>query len=214
MAWRRVRPAVKLAPEWWRGDYAGLDDGRRPEPPPRPRKVTIRNVTPPPPRKPDAIVDPEYIPPGNVGTAGLTTPPKMKLPAWAPEAAVVLGITLIGAALGAFSGRRRAPAPTPIHLNPRDGAAVAKAKKFREEFTWGIPAKRVKRARVSKAPRHLVELGKLEAVTYSTDKNGDGLSNYVHQFDRPLPVLAMDLDNKRLHVVGGGYTVTDRGIER
>jgi hypothetical protein len=110
-----------------------------------------------------------------------------------------------------------------VRLNPRspDGRGIARAKNFRESFTWGEPAGPVRRVKIAKAPRHLVKLGKLEQVTYSTTKKGDGFSHYVHDFGkergrgsaRSRPTLAIDMDNKRLHVIGGSYTVTDRGIE-
>lgn len=92
---------------------------------------------------------------------------------------------------------------------------MGEASAFREAFTWGqSKGRRISRVNVSKTPRRLVKLGTLEQVTYSTTKKGDGFSHYVHDFESKRPTLAMDLDNRRLHVVGGGYTVTSRGIER
>lgn len=91
---------------------------------------------------------------------------------------------------------------------------MRRAADFRRAFTWGRPAHRVRRANVSPAPRALTELGRLKAVIYSVNKEGDGPSEYIHEFEAPRPALAMDIDNRRLHVVGGGYTVTRRGIER
>lgn len=61
-----------------------------------------------------------------------------------------------------------------------------------------------------------MELGSLEAITYGTAKGGDGFSHYEHAFGEQggrKPVLAMDPRTKRLWIVGGRYTVTDRGIE-
>lgn len=109
-----------------------------------------------------------------------------------------------------------APAPfrRSARLNPRQRDRVERAKKFREEFHWGIPAKKILRRKVSPPPKVLVGLGALEAVTYRTNKKGDGPSSYIHDFEAPRPVLAMDVDNRRLHIVGGGYDVEDRGIVR
>lgn len=61
----------------------------------------------------------------------------------------------------------------------------------------------------------LVTLGELTEATYRTTKGGGELTDYVHTFgetgeDRPL--LAYD-EGFRLFLVGGGYTVTSRGIE-
>lgn len=61
-----------------------------------------------------------------------------------------------------------------------------------------------------------MKLGVLEEVTYRTTKGDTGRASYVHAFGEEggkKPALAMDPKNKRLHVVGGDYTVTRRGIE-
>ena len=82
-------------------------------------------------------------------------------------------------------------------------------------FHWGREPSRNVRVGVSPLPDKLVELGRLEAVTYSTRKGRDGLAHYEHQFGEDggrKPRLAMDARSKRLHVVGGSYRVEDRGI--
>jgi len=82
-------------------------------------------------------------------------------------------------------------------------------------FHWGRLPKRAVKVRTAPKPRELVELGKLEAVTYSTKKGDEGLQHYEHAFGEDggkKPVLAMDPDTDRLHVVGGDYRVEDRGI--
>jgi hypothetical protein len=74
----------------------------------------------------------------------------------------------------------------------------------------------VARVKVSSTPRELAQLGQLEAVVYSTRKHGARHAHYEHQFGetgKRKPTLAMDPRTKRLHVVGGAYTVTGRGIE-
>lgn len=98
-------------------------------------------------------------------------------------------------------------------MNP--SAAIAEAKSFYRDFHWGIPHRKVKRVKVAPRPRALVKLGKLEGVTYSTNKKGDGFSHYEHAFGEEggkKPVLAVDVESKKLHVVGGDYKVEDRGI--
>lgn len=61
----------------------------------------------------------------------------------------------------------------------------------------------------------LVELGALIAIEYETEKTGDGLSIYRHEFGdrtgRGCPVLAVTTD-RRLVIAGGSYRVRDRGI--
>lgn len=72
------------------------------------------------------------------------------------------------------------------------------------------------RARVATAPRALVKLGTLEEVTYRTAKGDEGIADYVHQFGEEggkKPILTMTPNGKQLHIVGGSYRVTQRGIE-
>lgn len=100
-------------------------------------------------------------------------------------------------------------------MNPGTHDRIERARDFREAFHWGNPARGVSRAKVSPAPRVLVKLGTLEAVTYGTNKKGDGYSHYEHEFGEDggrKPKLAMDVDTGRLHIVGGDYTVEERGI--
>jgi len=100
-------------------------------------------------------------------------------------------------------------------MNPRGAraAVIADAKRAYEGFHWGVPAKKVTREDVSPVPKTLIKLGSLQEVVYATTKKGDGYSFYRHKFEGKKPVLAMDFDNDRLHVLGGSYTVTERGIE-
>jgi hypothetical protein len=62
----------------------------------------------------------------------------------------------------------------------------------------------------------LVKLGTLEQVTYKTRKGGDPTTYYTHDFAEDggrRPVLAMDADSRKLHIVGGTYKITRHGIE-
>lgn len=82
-------------------------------------------------------------------------------------------------------------------------------------FHWGRQPNREVLVTPSPRPRELVELGKLEAVTYSTKKGDEGLVHYEHAFGEEggkKPRLALDPGTDRLHIVGGDYTVEDRGI--
>lgn len=97
-----------------------------------------------------------------------------------------------------------------------NGAAGSeRARERYRGFHWGRPSRRAVQVKTAPQPRELVELGKLEAVTYSTTKGSEGLQHYEHAFGEEggrKPVLALDPDTDRLHVVGGGYRVEDRGI--
>lgn len=89
---------------------------------------------------------------------------------------------------------------------------MQKAIDFRREFHWGIPARRLKRRKVSPEPKVLTELGELVSVTYRTRKRGESAQFFEHEFEGRKPRLGMDVRNKRLHLVGGTYTVTKEGI--
>lgn len=89
---------------------------------------------------------------------------------------------------------------------------VRRAVDFRREFHWGYPAQRISRRRVSPPPDVLVQLGTLKSVVYQTKKKGERAKYFVHDFEKQKPTLAMDIRNKRLHFVGGSYTVTADGI--
>jgi hypothetical protein len=105
--------------------------------------------------------------------------------------------------------RRTVSNPRPVwHPDPR----VRKALQFRQDFHWGYPAHGVRTMRVSPPPKHGVQLGEVAEITYKTNKKGEKARFFTHDFEGPRPKLVMDIRNKRLHFVGGGYTVTADGI--
>ncbi len=60
-----------------------------------------------------------------------------------------------------------------------------------------------------------VKLGKLHSVTYLAKKGNEPPTLWEHEFGEEggkQPDLVMDVDSKRLHIVGGDYTVEDVGI--
>lgn len=115
-----------------------------------------------------------------------------------------LGATMLGIAL--FARGSSEPAPRRRAKNPAGTGA-----KFYREFHWGRKPTSAKRVNVP-APKTLVELGRVESITYSSLKGTEPITDYVHEFERPRPKLACDPKTKRLHFLGGGYTVEDRGI--
>lgn len=95
----------------------------------------------------------------------------------------------------------------------RDHPDVRRAVDFRREFHWGYPAKSIRtRRRIYDDPKVLVMLGKVKAITYQTSKKGERARYFVHDFEGKRPELGMDIKNRRLHFVGGSYTVTADGI--
>jgi hypothetical protein len=62
-------------------------------------------------------------------------------------------------------------------------------------------------------PRVLVKLGELRGLIYSSDKEQCGRPRtFIHFMETP-PLLACDATGKQLHIIGGNYCVTSRGIE-
>lgn len=100
------------------------------------------------------------------------------------------------------AGRRRNP-------SQRDELETA-ARAF-EEFT-GHEATRVER---HKGSRHRAGwlLGRITALSYIATRDGES-AEYVHRFKRrSRPQLVSSHDGSQLYLLGGAYSVTDRGIE-
>lgn len=93
---------------------------------------------------------------------------------------------------------------------------VKRAADFYENFHWGErPEKVIVGADVSPEPDVLSNIGTLVNITYLTSKGGEK-AEWTHDFGEEggkRPKLAVDSENNRLHIVGGDYKVTERGIE-
>jgi len=132
-------------------------------------------------------------------------------PTWVPWA---LGIGGVAAAVWFM---KRKGGGGRARRNPlfAGGGEDRDAVKFYKNFHWGRKPKKFKRVKASPRPRRLVQLGVLEAVTYSAKKGADALADYIHHFGEggtKRPILAADPSNRRLHILGGGYDVRPEGI--
>lgn len=156
----------------------------------------------------------------------------IQLPTWLPKWAAI-AVLCVGGAFAANYALRKLPGGTGgrrLATNPKGrkrsararmvggdddddtNDLVDKARKFRKDFHWGIPGKKITRRKIAKRPKVLTELGEMTEVTYKTHKRGEKARFFTHDFEGKKPRLAMDIENKRLHVVGGDYTVTADGI--
>ena len=81
-----------------------------------------------------------------------------------------------------------------------------------ERFHWGDAPARTSAARAPEVTRGetLYLLGDLVEVVYETTKAGE-LFEWQHEFKRPRPRLAATRSGG-LIILGGGYSVSDRGI--
>lgn len=88
---------------------------------------------------------------------------------------------------------------------------VQKAARLYERFT-GHEAESLGRVKVKPMPKVGVCIGTLDGVLYTTVRDGV-TEKYIHKFmakDKPLFVVSPD--GKSLHMIGGAYDFTERGI--
>ena len=95
----------------------------------------------------------------------------------------------------------------------RAGARRAKSRAadLYERFT-GHDAEVIGEVTIPPPPREVCVIGTLDGVLYTTVRDGR-TEHYKHEFalkDRPL--LAVSPDGKSLHLIGGRYVFTERGI--
>jgi hypothetical protein len=57
----------------------------------------------------------------------------------------------------------------------------------------------------------LTMLGEMHSITYLATKGGGELTEWVHDFHEPLPLLCVDSEG-RLEIVGGAYWLAPHGI--
>lgn len=77
----------------------------------------------------------------------------------------------------------------------------------------GEPAKYATKVHLPPAPRVLLTIGECTGIMYRTRRDGV-VDNFLHHFHRKSrPTLCCTPDGKRLYLLDGAYSVTDRGIE-
>lgn len=80
------------------------------------------------------------------------------------------------------------------------------------EMHWGDEPESIEETPISPQLERGVELGEVVSIVYRTSKGGE-LAEWEHDFEGELPKLVVDSETNRLHIVGGDYFVTERGIE-
>jgi len=64
-----------------------------------------------------------------------------------------------------------------------------------------------------KNPKTGLVIGKLDGVLYTTVRDGK-TEEYIHDFKKgSRPLLVSSHDGESLHILGGDYAFTERGIE-
>lgn len=101
-----------------------------------------------------------------------------------------------------------------IQARPLDGATARGLDKARNAFRAfsGMEPAELIQVEAGSVPRMAWLLGEMEEVLYNTTRDGKR-ERYLHPFKKSArPLLAVDAETGKLFLVGGEYTVTDRGI--
>lgn len=90
---------------------------------------------------------------------------------------------------------------------------VEEALQLYQGIHWGHEPQKIEVHEDIEIPSVVVNLGILRAVLYQTSKKGDdNESLYWHTFKLPFPNLCVIPGSNKLVIVGGGYTVKNKGI--
>lgn len=109
-----------------------------------------------------------------------------------------------------MSGRVRPSSRARTRPRSRD-SEIRKGADLFERFT-GHEAEFAGRVKVADPPRVGVAIGVLDFVGYTTVRDGVR-EKYIHKFRASdKPTLVVSPDGKSLHLVGGRYVFTERGI--
>jgi hypothetical protein len=112
--------------------------------------------------------------------------------------------------------RKRFPKkPFPAHLrlkeNPDFSGEIEQARKLYEDFS-GHEAEELGVVHVPPLPRVAVVIGEVDAILYSTVRDGKD-EKYIHRFrKKSRPLLVTSNDGGALYLLGGAYSFTERGI--
>ena len=95
-------------------------------------------------------------------------------------------------------------------MNPAPRPALARAAEAYQEFT-GREARHLDRYPLE-LDGAAWELGVVPEIHYIATRDGETF-RFIHKFrHRSRPLLAASSDGSQLYLLGGAYTVTDRGI--
>ena len=91
-------------------------------------------------------------------------------------------------------------------------AKVKQAIKRFESFT-GMNVEYIDQVEVQPIDDVMLTMGKCTGIMYSTVRDGVQ-EKYLHQFKKSAqPLLCVSSDGLQLYLIGGSYSVTDKGIE-
>lgn len=102
--------------------------------------------------------------------------------------------------------RKKNPVPPSVKVQLREAA------KLYENFS-GHDAEVVASLDKPEMPDVLVAIGEIDGIMYSTVRDGVK-EKYIHKFAVDArPLFAVSFDGSQLHMLGGAYDFTERGIE-
>ncbi len=111
--------------------------------------------------------------------------------------------------------KRRAKKARVCKKTVRPNPSATELQRAVDKFTGfkGEPPEFVDRVHVPAWPRVALTVGEVVAIVYRTRRDGR-VDNYCHKFrKKSRPTLAVSSDGTQLLLLGGGYSVTDHGIE-
>ncbi|MGH8744389.1 MAG: hypothetical protein ACREUY_08950, partial [Burkholderiales bacterium] len=88
--------------------------------------------------------------------------------------------------------------------------AAARVSKIYEEFT-GHGGETIARIAAPKIPDAVAVIGECDGIMYSTVRDGE-LEKYIHQFKKKSRPLFCVSPDRKIWLIGGEYTFTERGI--
>ncbi|HYC63295.1 MAG TPA: hypothetical protein VEC14_01080 [Reyranellaceae bacterium] len=120
-------------------------------------------------------------------------------------------VALPGGRIGIVQKLDRAARAVQVRRIEGTRAGVDKARSAFRSFSGAAPGAAMMIP--AKMPSVVWLLGELDAVIYHTVRDGRR-EKYLHRFrQKARPALAVSFDGQQLVILGGGFQVTDRGIE-
>lgn len=107
---------------------------------------------------------------------------------------------------------RTSKTKTVVRKNPAGQSALRQAVKLYRDFRGEEPRGFVK-VKMPALPTAMLTVGECLGIMYRTRRDGK-VEDYLHRFAKKArPTLAVSSDGLQLFLLGGAYSVTDRGIE-
>ena len=102
----------------------------------------------------------------------------------------------------------RTAGPRAQHLE-----SICRARELFQRFHCFSPQRLIRLHQDRTIPKVLAHVGELRGLIYRSDRGQRGQPRTFVHFFQNSPLLASDPRGKQLHILGGNYRVSPRGIE-